>query len=113
MVTRNLIVSDISGEPDATTVRLGLDSELRDVDLTEAERSDLDAMLRPYLAAGRRSESAAPRSNRSVPESTFAERSAIRRWGHEHGYELADRGIIPRAVYDAYQQAHGSEVDGG
>lgn len=30
----------------------------------------------------------------------------IRDWARAHGYHVADRGSIPRAVADAYQAAH-------
>lgn len=110
MATKNVTVSDLSGEPDAATVQLALGSERRDVDLTEAERAELDDLLRPYLSAGRRGEQAAPKPNRDIPATTAEERAVIRSWGHANGFELADRGIIPRAVYQAYQAAHGADL---
>lgn len=106
MVTRQHVVSDISGEPDATTTTLGLDAEWRAVDLTQSERAELDALLRPYLSASRRHEPTAPRLNRFVPKTTPDERAAIRRWARLNGFELADRGMIPRAAYTAYREAH-------
>lgn len=36
------------------------------------------------------------------------EASKIRSWGLSRGYDLPERGRLPRAVIDAYHQAHGS-----
>lgn len=110
MATKQLTVSDLSGEPDASTVQLALGSERRDVDLTEAERAELDALLRPYLSVSRRAEPTAPRPNRDIPVTTAEQRAAIRRWGRANGFELADRGIIPKTVYQAYRAAHGDDL---
>ncbi|OYO14024.1 Lsr2 dimerization domain-containing protein [Enemella evansiae] len=105
MATKHLTVSDLSGEPGAATVQLALGSERRDVDLTEAERAELDDLLRPYLSAGRRAEQAAPKPNRDIPVTTAEERAAIRKWARENGFELADRGMIPKEIYRAYVDA--------
>ena len=109
MATKHVTVSDLSGQPDATTTTLGLDAEWRAIDLTEDERAELDALLRPYLSASRRHEPTAPRPNRFVPKTTPDERAAIRRWARENGFELADRGMIPREVYEAYRRAREAE----
>lgn len=106
MVTRYIVVSDLSGEPDAATVSIGVDSEWRAIDLTQTEHAKLNDLLRPYLAASRQADPAAQKPRRNIPKTTREERVAIRRWGSEHGFEVANRGVIPKTVYRAYQDAH-------
>lgn len=110
MVTHTILVSDLSGEPAAATRTLGYAEEWHEVDLTAAEQQELEALLEPYLRAGRAvGPSLAPAKKRVVPETTAAERKAIRIWGREQGFEFADRGRIPKRVYNAYQAAHDAD----
>ncbi|AXK45959.1 histone-like nucleoid-structuring protein Lsr2 [Brachybacterium saurashtrense] len=103
MATKTVLVSDLSGEPDAETVTIGWKSAWYETELTASERAELDEMLAPYIAAGRKAQSKP--SNRFVPDTTVEEREEIRAWARENGYELADYGKIPNSIYRAYQAA--------
>lgn len=109
MATTSVTVSDLSGAPDAETITLGLHDQWHAVDLTEDERAELDELLRPYLAVSRE---ARPPVNpkRIVPKTTAEERQAVREWARRKGFELNDRGVIPRHVRIAYSEAHPTEV---
>ncbi|MFC0674518.1 Lsr2 family DNA-binding protein [Brachybacterium hainanense] len=109
MAIAHTIISDLSGAPDAATVTLGLDAEWRVVDLTEAERAELDELLRPYWAASREPDRPVQVPKRFVPDTTREERDAIKDWARRHGYHVAARGVIPKRVYRAYKAAHPSE----
>lgn len=109
MVTKNLQVveSDISGEPGAETMVIGLRGEVMEVDLTASERATLEEILAPYIERGRKLGPMTARAlaPRRVPESTPEERAAIRRWATAEGYEVAGRGQIPNGVVRAYRAA--------
>lgn len=110
MVTRTVLDSDLSGQPDAVTETVGLGREWHEVDLTEAEREELRQLLAPYLDAGRR---VGPmldgHKKKVVPDTTVEEREQIRTWARENGYELAEYGRIPSKIFAAYRatQNHG------
>lgn len=104
MVAKTVLVSDLSGELDAETVTIGWRAAWYETELTASERAELDEMLAPYIAAGRKAQSKT--SKRFVPETTVEEREEIRAWARENGYELADYGKIPNSIYRAYRAAH-------
>lgn len=105
MVTRTILVSDLSGEPEAETVTIGWKAAWYETELTASERADLDEMLAPYISAGRKA--VKKPSNRFVPATTVEEREEIRSWAKRQGYEVADYGKIPNSIYRAHQAAHG------
>ncbi len=92
--------------------RLRWDDTDVEIDLTDKNAADLEEVLAPYLAAGRPipAPAAAPRarpSRRSASAGQLSEDSrAVRTWGRGQGYQVSDRGQIPRAVRDAYRAAH-------
>lgn len=104
MVTRTILVSDLSGEPEAETVKIGWKATWYETELTATERAELDQMLAPYISAGRKA--VKKPSNRLVPDTTPEKREKIRAWARKNGYELADYGKIPNSIYRAYQIAH-------
>lgn len=103
MVTRQVLESDLSGQLDASTVRFGLRGQWHEIELTESERTELEEMLRPYITAGRRKQL---QTSRDIPETTRRERVKIRHWAKKNGYEIADRGVIPKHIFAAYEEAH-------
>lgn len=110
MSTRTVLVSDLSGQQEATRITLGHAGEWREIDLTEPEKRDLESLLEPYINAGRWiGPTLTPVKKRVVPETTAAERDEIRDWGHKQGFEFSDYGRIPKRVYNAYLAAHKSE----
>lgn len=106
MSIRTVIVSDLSGEPEASTTRLGFEGQWHEVDLTVSEKDALEAFLQPYIEAGRCIGSSLVEKKKVVPDTTVEEREEIRAWGREQGYEFADYGRIPKKVYNAYVAAH-------
>jgi len=78
MATTKVVVSDLSGAPDAETVTLGFNDRWPAVDLTEAESTELNDVLRPYMVISRE---ARPPVNpkRVVPRPKSARRCATGR----------------------------------
>ncbi|MFD7853491.1 Lsr2 family protein [Streptomyces microflavus] len=106
MVLRSIVESDISGKPDAATATFGLGNTWYEIDLTPEEQKKLEEALKPYLKAGRKAGKAASET-KVVPETTPEERDKIREWGMKNGYEIAERGRIPKKIMKAYDEAHG------
>ncbi|WP_067247105.1 Lsr2 dimerization domain-containing protein [Microbacterium resistens] len=104
MVTRNIRVSDLSGEENASTVKLGAAGSWYEIDLTEPEEQELSELLKTYVAVGRKV--AGPPSRRIFPTTTSEERRQMRSWAKEQGYQVADRGVIPKQIYRAYVDVH-------
>lgn len=108
MVTRNIKVSDLSGESNASTIKLGADGNWYEIDLTDAERQELNLLLSAYLEVGRKA--SGPPSRRLIPTTTATERAQIRTWATRQGYDVAPRGVIPKRVYRAYIAAHDDQA---
>ncbi|MGI8307001.1 histone-like nucleoid-structuring protein Lsr2 [Saccharopolyspora hattusasensis] len=105
MAKREVVESDISGKPDATTVTFGLADTWYEIDLTEDEKKKLEATLKTYLSKGRKAQKKGEKKQ-VVPETTPEEREQIRAWAKEQGFEFAERGRIPKSVQAAYDKAH-------
>ncbi|MDT0347532.1 Lsr2 family DNA-binding protein [Streptomyces litchfieldiae] len=99
----------------ATRVRAGLaeladrrDSERQVADAAAAverlktELARAEAALREARAGKPSSTSAAP----SAPSRPREELARIRAWARANGHQVADRGIIPRDICEAYDAAH-------
>lgn len=107
MATRTLVISDLSGEADASTVTVGLHGTWHEVDLTEAERDGLSRTLDPYLRAARKATGTTPQaSKRVVPDLSPEARNRIRVWARKKGLGVAEFGQIPNRIVDAYRAAH-------
>lgn len=105
MATRTIKESDISGAPDAESVKLAFGgTQTLEVDLTAEEQNQLVELLEPYIAVAR------PVSllrRRDVPETSIEERERMRAWARENGYELSAFGRVPKAIRVAYDKVHG------
>ena len=99
------------------TVRFAVEKDAYEIDLREKNKKKFDELLAPYVSkaraaghtvttagGGRRSHTThvpAPRNRAS------RERGArIRKWAHDQGIKMGDRGRIPRDVEQKYDAAH-------
>ncbi|PUB32526.1 Lsr2 protein [Promicromonospora sp. AC04] len=105
MARKAVISSDISGDPDAATVGFGLGDSWFEVDLTAAEKKELQAALARYVKVARPAGKRVPR--KYAPETTPEERELIRVWARGQGYEVKDWGQISNVILLAYQEATG------
>lgn len=112
MATRTVIESDISGKPGASPVSFSLGPDAYEIDLIEDEHRDLEQALAPYVEKARKKTGcpAEEPTGRFVPETTKAQRHVIRQWAKENGFEIEDRGQIPKKIFFAYKKAHGGEI---
>jgi hypothetical protein len=84
-------------ENDVMTHRFSLDSDHYEIDLCTQNLADLQQVLEPFMLAARRVR------GRGGGNGT---QTAIRNWARKNGYQMADRGAIPKDVLAAYRKAH-------
>lgn len=120
------MTDDLDREQEATVIReLGVDDHIYTIDLTEEHSNELDELLATWIDAAhskvkwpKRDRQQAQKSpNGAVPvtpgttikanpAAEKARRQKIRNWGRKNGWQVADRGYVPKALEDAYTEAH-------
>lgn len=103
-----VLTDDLDGGAADRTIEFGLDGVNYTIDLSEKNAGKLRKALDPYLAvavrAGRtgtngriasRAAAAPSRANRD-------QNQAIREWAGKNGYEVSERGRIPRSIVEAF-----------
>jgi hypothetical protein len=99
--------SDLSGSPEAQTVRFGYEGYDYQIDLTEAEHGQLGAFLSTYLTQGRRVGRSGGPGRRPAARAGGAvvDSNAVRTWARANGYEVSSRGRIPASIQEAYRNS--------
>ncbi|MFJ3229290.1 Lsr2 family protein [Streptomyces sp. NPDC086783] len=101
-------VDDLTGEQSKhiSTHSILIDGAGVEIDLTDENYETLLEQLNPYLHAdGARRIRGARVSKKARSASVGQEEvSAIRAWARTNGYEVNDRGRVPAAVREAYEQ---------
>jgi len=111
MATSVVVLSDLSGEPGATTRRVTVGSTSYEVDMTDSEFNDYETVLAPYVAVGRKVVNPSGFSGevplrRRTGRRSSVETAAIKSWGRQNGFQFKDKGRLPQVLLDAYQAAH-------
>jgi hypothetical protein len=104
------VTSDLSGKPDAQTVRFSYEGFDYEIDLTEAEHSKLGGFLSTYMSAARRAGRTNTRSKAAEPRRMTAstgDSNAVRAWAKANGIEVSDRGRVPARIQTAYENRAG------
>ena len=103
------LIDDLDGGKADETIKVGLDGQLVEVDLSAKNAKVLRATLQPYISRGTKVPVAlatvAKRSGRNVVRSV-AENTAIRAWAQAQGYDVAKRGRITQSIVDDYHNKH-------
>ena len=97
-----VLTDDLDGTDADRTVEFGFDGVTYSIDLSEKNVAKIRKALEPFVAAAAR----APRRS-SAPASRTSSRGdnkAIRAWAGKNGWAVSDRGRIPSAVVEAYQE---------
>ena len=79
----------------------GVDYE---IDLATENAEKFRHAIAPYVAAARRVGGRKARTGRPAPTRSVLDREAIRAWAKSAGHAISERGRIPQAVVDAYNQ---------
>ncbi|WP_156755280.1 histone-like nucleoid-structuring protein Lsr2 [Actinokineospora pegani] len=116
------LFDDLDGSTgdDIRSVEFSLDGVRYEIDLTEANANRLRDELAEYIDAARRTggrikRNAAPAAvAKAGGEARSKEQTkAIRDWARQNGHEISERGRIPSAVVEAFEEAHTSKPKGG
>lgn len=102
-----ILLDDIDGGDAKRTATFALDGKNYEIDLNEANLDKLSEALAPFIDKARRSPAGGgrrPAVRRA--DSSGGDASAVRSWAREHGYEVSDRGRVPKEIRDAYDQSH-------
>lgn len=117
-----VIVDDLTGEPDAQTVWFAYQGQTFQIDLSEASDKVLRDLLMPYIAAGRKVASTMAKINK-VTRPTVAKTNgqaktnghkgrsdpafiaSVKAWAATQGFAVPARGRVPNTVIEAYQAA--------
>lgn len=108
MATQTTIhfVDDLNGDAADETVEFALDGKNYEIDLTSKNAEKLRDALAEFIAASRKAQ---PKGQTHRPTRRTPQRSSetpkIRAWAQANGYEVSDRGRIPKVVRDAYRIA--------
>lgn len=92
-------VDDIDGTPADATVQFALEGKTFEIDLSETNA----ALLREQI--GEWAKNARPAVKAKANKLPAAKVAAIRAWAATNGFELAERGRIPKEVVAAYDAA--------
>jgi len=113
MAKKTLIIDDLTGETGARPRALAFDGVEYEIDLTDASFTELRALLKPYLRAGR-AVSGKPAAARR-PSATGVKRrpgskpapdsAAIRAWARSVGMPVTERGRVAPDVRAAWAAA--------
>lgn len=124
--TKLIITDDFDGtvidEPDYKSLQFAIDGAIYEIDVNADHRGEFMEMLAPWCEAatempkkfvGRSTArlAAVPSMPGQAPKRPTrrdpVQVAAIRQWGRANGYEISDRGRIPREVEDAYNARNG------
>jgi Lsr2 len=105
------VLDDIDGSPADRTVTFGFDGRDYEIDLSSKHADQLAKALEPFVAGARKVSSSRRRtSSASAPKSKSKSKqdlADVRAWAKtQPDLKVSDRGRIPQAVFQAYEQAH-------
>lgn len=89
------VVDDMDGSPDAKPVRFSIERSHYEIDLADANMEQLYDVLAPFISKARRV--------RKVQ--TGVDDSELRAWAKSEGYEVSDRGRLPKGLREQYYVA--------
>jgi hypothetical protein len=99
------LIDDLDGETAASqSVAFALDGVAYEIDLADKNADKLRKALAPFIAKGRRTGKAT--TGKSKQAGTGPAPTLVRAWAKENGYDVPDRGRIPKEILEAYQNAH-------
>ena len=104
---QRFLLDEIDGGEAKRTATFALDGKGYEIDLNQANLDRLVEALAPFVEKARKA-GAAPRRQgaRRTTTSGGGDASAVRTWAREHGFEVSDRGRVPKEIRDAFDQAH-------
>jgi hypothetical protein len=109
------IVDDLDGSEAAQTVPFALDGVQYEIDLSDENAQALRDTLEHYVKAGLRTggrklrvaagQSTVAGSGRATTSTDRERNQQVRAWAAENGFAIAERGRIPKEIYEAFDNA--------
>jgi hypothetical protein len=105
------LTDDLDGGEADETLTFGLDGKSYEIDLTELNADKLRELLAPFVKAGRKvstgtSPKQASRATGKAPGNALGvDPQEARAWARENGFEVNDRGRVPRPILEAFAKA--------
>lgn len=110
-MAENVVVTtfdDIDGSEAVERVKFALDGVSYDIDLSEENARALRTVLTRYTRKARRVGGARSKrsGNGAMPSSQDPDvNHRIREWARQQGWDVSDRGRLPRSVIEAYHES--------
>ena len=102
-----ILLDDIDGGEAQRTATFALDGKSYEIDLNAAHLDQLTEALAPFIEKARKTSAGTGRRPAARGGSSGGgDASIVRTWAREQGYEVSDRGRVPKEIRDAYSQAH-------
>ncbi len=99
-----ILEDDYDGGEADETVAFGLDGSDYEIDLSEANATQLRDALAPWMANARKT---GGRRKRGMKQSGGPGSAEIRAWAQENDMPVSSRGRVPAEVREAYAKSHG------
>ena len=96
------LIDDIDGGKADETVKVGIDGQIVEVDLSTKNAKALRAALQPYITHGTKVK-AGPVNGKPRPR-VNVDNSLIREWAQAQGYEVAERGRIRKEIVEEFNR---------
>lgn len=104
-----LLTDDLDGSEANQTVTFGLAGVEYEIDLSDANASELRGSLAPFVAAARKANAAARKTARGAgarkPAAEGPSAGEVRQWAKDQGIEISDRGRVPNDLMVKFQAA--------
>jgi len=94
---------DIDGSEATQTVSFALDGTSYEIDLNDKNAAALRDALATYIGHGRKSSSSRRGAGRRGSKGAGVNASEVRDWARSNGYQVSDRGRVPREVVEAFE----------
>ena len=115
------LFDDLDGSTgdDISSVEFALDGVTYEIDLRDANAERLREAIAGFVDAARRTggrvkrASGVPSVKPSGDGRSREQTRAMREWARRNGHDVSERGRIPAAVIEAFEQAHASAASGG
>lgn len=104
-------VSDLDGAPASEKVRFALDGTEYEIDLSAGQAGEMRGTLAPYVTRARRK--AGTRRRRGARRPSRPDLPEIREYARARGYDVRDRGQVPRQIVEEYDALSGQQGTGG
>ncbi len=103
-----ILVDDLDGGSADENVKFGLDGVNYEIDLSEANATELRSSLERYVGAARKSSGGRTAAKAKAPSGSGRSHDSaqIRQWARDNGYTVNSRGRIQAEIQEAYQKAN-------